>query len=144
MLKNLILALLLSAIPWVSTSAQDLTDPNVLTPIQTGLYQSPPVKASGLPAGETHRLFLKVFQDGRASMVISPAAAHDVNQQFADNSDMAGNIQYSISGNSITFNFGPTIHTVSLIKSGKILLRSNYANGNTNTTELDLVVPDDQ
>lgn len=142
MFKGSTCALLFSMALGFSAIAQTPPDSATLLPIQAGLYQSAPISAAGVPEDETHRLFLRVFQDGRASMVISPASAESVKQQFENNRDMAGEIAYSILNDAIEFNFGPTEHKVSTINPQTVLLRSEYPNGNTSRVELELVVPD--
>lgn len=112
--------------------------------IEMGLYRSGPMKVA-LPQGAEegpYRLFLRLFADGRASLVLSPGEAAEVYRQFAENPDMAGRIRYTDSPDGISFSSGPTVHKVTTAGDGRVQLESRYEDGRTQRGELELVVPE--
>src|SRR5690554_6419382 len=110
-----------------------------------GLYQSGHMELDSPEAAEgPYRLFLRLFGDGRVSMVLSPAEAEEVYQQFDSNRHMAGKIEYTVSPDGISFDFGPTAHSVTAIGEARIRLQSVYPNGRENQEELTLVIPERQ
>lgn len=136
----LLLALYALALPCMAVDAQEQPTPA----IGMGLYQSEHLKIDTPQETEEgpYRFFLRIFGDGRVSMVLSPADAEQVYQQFDRNPDMAGTIRYTVYADGISFDFGPTAHMVTATGDARIRLQSIYANGREAHQELKLVIPE--